>query len=179
MPTDKQRVSVVIDDELYQQLEEYRYTNRIPSLSKAVSQLVGLGIMCKDEPSYTEETENITVTFDKPLLRDILEYQKTNNVDSFSRSVRMLVQFGLVGEEVNRGNLTDPYQHALKRNELLLLAEYLAGASTTEKQEYILYLIRTYKKFANLDTSVDQLVSRQKESIEQMRADESTSANEA
>lgn len=52
MPTDKQQISVVIDDELFHQLEEYRYSNRIPSLSKAVSQLVKLGIMHKNRTVF-------------------------------------------------------------------------------------------------------------------------------
>lgn len=178
MPTEKQRVSVVLSDEIYKQLEEYRFNNRIPSLSKAVSRLIELGLLCKVEPSLTEASEDITVTFDKPLLREILNYQNSNNVDSFSRAVRMLVHFGFLGEEVEHGDLIKPEPHAFKRNEWLLLAEYLAGANTTDKQEFILRLVRGFRHLDYQEPSVE-LNFRQKEIIDQMQENESTFESEA
>lgn len=163
MPTDKQRISVILDDELYQQLEEFRYTHRIPSLSKAVALLIKIGMEYKEEPSLTSDCETISITFDKPLMFDVLKYQYSSNADSFSRAARVLIHLGLIGEEVDRGVLEDPQQHALKRNELLLLAEYLSGAKTTEQQEFILSAIRSYKAFSKLVPSADDLANLQNE----------------
>ena len=44
MPTDKPRFTVTIDEELMKRLEDYRFENRFSSRSKAVVELVRLGL---------------------------------------------------------------------------------------------------------------------------------------
>ncbi len=44
MPTNKPRFTIVIDDELYQKVNDYRYTYRLRSQSEAICKLVEIGI---------------------------------------------------------------------------------------------------------------------------------------
>ncbi len=44
MPTDKPRITVVVDDEMLQQIEDFRFENRYPSRSAAMVELIRLGI---------------------------------------------------------------------------------------------------------------------------------------
>ena len=44
MPTNKPRFTIVIDDSLYQQVNDFRYSNRLKSQSEAICKLVELGI---------------------------------------------------------------------------------------------------------------------------------------
>ena len=44
MPTDKPRITVVVDDEMLQQIEDFRFENRYPSRSAAMVGLIRLGI---------------------------------------------------------------------------------------------------------------------------------------
>lgn len=185
MPTDKQRVSIVLDDDVFEQLEEYRYSNRIPSLSKAALNLIRLGLDHREEPVLSSDTESVSITLDKQLAKDVLNYQINSNADSFSRAACVLLHYGLIGEEVRRGDLDDPHQHALTRNELLLLSEYLAGAQTGEKQEYILSLVRSFKqhstRFDSLyDDKIHGMLNSQQEIIDKWFEDvDITDAHEA
>ena len=44
MPTEKPRFTVIVDDELFQQIEDFRFENRYPSRSAAALELIRLGI---------------------------------------------------------------------------------------------------------------------------------------
>lgn len=43
MPTDKQRFSITVDDNLYRKIEDFRFERRIKSQSKAVNALMEIG----------------------------------------------------------------------------------------------------------------------------------------
>jgi len=51
MPTNKPRYTVIVDDELFEAIEDYRYVNRIPSRSEASVALIRLGIQALKEIS--------------------------------------------------------------------------------------------------------------------------------
>ena len=44
MPTEKPRFTVIVDDEMFQQIEDFRFENRYPSRSAAALELIRLGI---------------------------------------------------------------------------------------------------------------------------------------
>lgn len=44
MPTKKPIISVVLDDELLKKIEDYRFSNRISSRSKALKHIIELGV---------------------------------------------------------------------------------------------------------------------------------------
>lgn len=44
MPTEKPRITVVVDDDMMQQIEDFRFDNRFPSRSAAMVELIRLGI---------------------------------------------------------------------------------------------------------------------------------------
>lgn len=44
MPTEKPRITVVVDDEMLHQIEDFRFENRYPSRSAAMVELIRLGI---------------------------------------------------------------------------------------------------------------------------------------
>ena len=44
MPTEKPRITVVVDDVMMQQIEDFRFENRFPSRSAAMVELIRLGI---------------------------------------------------------------------------------------------------------------------------------------
>ena len=56
MPTDKPRIMITLDDELFQKIEDIRYKNRIPSRSQATLQLLELGIKAMEQ-AQTEKAE--------------------------------------------------------------------------------------------------------------------------
>jgi len=44
MPTQKPQVLLTLDDELMEKIEDYRYSNRIPSRSEAIRRLLESGL---------------------------------------------------------------------------------------------------------------------------------------
>lgn len=44
MPTKKPVISIVLDDETLKKLEDFQYDNRIPSRSKAINQIIKIGL---------------------------------------------------------------------------------------------------------------------------------------
>ena len=44
MPTKRPRFSVIVDEELYMEIEDFRFENRFPSRSAAAVELIRLGI---------------------------------------------------------------------------------------------------------------------------------------
>jgi len=44
MPTKKPIISIVLDEETLKQVEDFQYDNRIPSRSKALNEIIRLGI---------------------------------------------------------------------------------------------------------------------------------------
>lgn len=44
MPTQKPIISVVLDEETLKKVEDYQFENRIPSRSKALNEIIRLGI---------------------------------------------------------------------------------------------------------------------------------------
>ena len=57
--TNKPRVSVTMDADLVERIDDYRYNNRISTQSKAVQQLVKLGFQSMEgkNPGLIDETE--------------------------------------------------------------------------------------------------------------------------
>lgn len=57
MPTEKPRITVVVDDEMLQQIEDFRFENRYPSRSAAMVELIRLGIeqIRKEQAEQVEE----------------------------------------------------------------------------------------------------------------------------
>ena len=49
MPTDKQRVSIVVDDELLMRMNEYQRNRGLSSMSKTASELIMKGLLAQDE----------------------------------------------------------------------------------------------------------------------------------
>lgn len=58
MPTEKPRFTVIVDDEMFQQIEDFRFENRYPSRSAAALELIRLGI----EQIKKEQSEKQTNT---------------------------------------------------------------------------------------------------------------------
>lgn len=67
MPTEKPRYTVIVDEELLKEIDDFRFENRYPSRSAATLELIRIGIeqlkkerkdqkRCKNKPS-SEETE--------------------------------------------------------------------------------------------------------------------------
>lgn len=55
MPTEKPRFTVIVDDEMFQQIEDFRFENRYPSRSAAALELIRLGIeQIKKEQAGTQ-----------------------------------------------------------------------------------------------------------------------------
>jgi metal-responsive CopG/Arc/MetJ family transcriptional regulator len=44
MPTKKPIISIVLDEETLKKVEDFQYNNRIPSRSKALNEIIRLGI---------------------------------------------------------------------------------------------------------------------------------------
>ena len=58
MPTEKPRIMITLDDELFQKIEDIRYKNRIPSRSQATLQLLELGIKAMEQAQAEKVKEN-------------------------------------------------------------------------------------------------------------------------
>ena len=56
MPTEKPRFTVIVDEELLKQIDDFRFENRYPSRSAATLELIRLGIQQikkeKNEPKH-------------------------------------------------------------------------------------------------------------------------------
>lgn len=67
MPTNKPRVMVTVSDDMYQQIENYRYENRFKSQSLAVSDLINKGIqaLLGDDAAITEDDPAISDGIDE------------------------------------------------------------------------------------------------------------------
>lgn len=57
MPTEKPRIMITLDDDLFQQIEDIRYKNRIPSRSQATLKLLELGIKAMLEQQESRQDE--------------------------------------------------------------------------------------------------------------------------
>ena len=58
MPTEKPRFTVIVDDDMFQAIEDFRFENRSPSRSAAALELIRLGI----EQIKKEQEEKQTAT---------------------------------------------------------------------------------------------------------------------
>lgn len=59
MATEKPRFTVIVDDELFQAIEDFRYENRYPSRSAAALELIRRGIeQIKAEQAEKAASEN-------------------------------------------------------------------------------------------------------------------------
>lgn len=61
MPTDKPRYTVIVDEELLKEIDDFRFENRYPSRSAATLELIRLGI----KQLKKEQEEQKTVSNDK------------------------------------------------------------------------------------------------------------------
>lgn len=60
MPTKKPIISVVLDEDMLEKVDDYRFENRISSRSKALNELIKKGIISLEEeksPDIEEEKE--------------------------------------------------------------------------------------------------------------------------
>ena len=56
MPTQKPRYTVIVDEELLKEIDDFRFENRYPSRSSATLELIRLGIeQLKKEQGKTDE----------------------------------------------------------------------------------------------------------------------------
>ena len=55
MPTKKPIISVVLDDELLEKVDDYRFENRISSRSKALQELIKKGIISLEDDDKENE----------------------------------------------------------------------------------------------------------------------------
>lgn len=55
MPTDKPRIMITLDDDMFQQIEDIRYKKRIPSRSQATLKLLELGIKAMLEQQQQDQ----------------------------------------------------------------------------------------------------------------------------
>ena len=57
MPTEKPRFTVIVDDDMFQAIEDFRFENRYPSRSAAALELIRLGIeQIKKEQAEKQQT---------------------------------------------------------------------------------------------------------------------------
>lgn len=66
MPTNKNKFTVIVDDELLKEIEDFRYDNRFRSLSSATVALIHLGLMSSMKELFLkilkEENNNVGAT---------------------------------------------------------------------------------------------------------------------
>ena len=57
MPTSKPRYIVTVDDELNDQIQDFRYRNRFPTMNMALNELLKAGVMATkdDTPDLSEK----------------------------------------------------------------------------------------------------------------------------
>lgn len=56
MATDKPRYSITVDTKLLEQIEDFRYSNRIPTRAEATTELIRLGLeRLKEQSSLDKE----------------------------------------------------------------------------------------------------------------------------
>lgn len=55
MPTKKPIISIVLDEETLKQVEDFQFDNRIPSRSKALNEIIRLGIERLENESKGKE----------------------------------------------------------------------------------------------------------------------------
>lgn len=60
MPTEKPRFTVIVDEELLKQIDDFRFENRYPSRSAATLELIRLGIqqIKKEKNKKKQEPKN-------------------------------------------------------------------------------------------------------------------------
>lgn len=58
MPTEKPRIIITLDNELFQKIEDIRYSHRIPSRSQATLQLLELGIKAMEQAQAEKTKED-------------------------------------------------------------------------------------------------------------------------
>lgn len=50
MPTKKQKILIIFEDELFKRIDDYRFENRINSRSEAIRQLIEQGLAVSAKP---------------------------------------------------------------------------------------------------------------------------------
>lgn len=60
MPTEKPRYTVIVDEELLKEIDDFRFENRYPSRSAATLELIRLGIeqLKKEQEEQKNKTSN-------------------------------------------------------------------------------------------------------------------------
>lgn len=79
MPTDKPRFSIVVTDELYEKINDFRFEKRIKSQSKAVNELIKIGLT-----SILNEDFEIEPNFSK---QEINLVRKYNSLDAHGKKI--------------------------------------------------------------------------------------------
>jgi metal-responsive CopG/Arc/MetJ family transcriptional regulator len=57
MPTKKPIISIVLDDQTLKKVEDFQYENRIPSRSKALNEIIKLGMEQLEKENEEKEGE--------------------------------------------------------------------------------------------------------------------------
>ena len=57
MPTTKPIISIVLDEEMLKKVEDFQYENRIPSRSKALNEIIKLGMEQLDKELDKKEED--------------------------------------------------------------------------------------------------------------------------
>jgi metal-responsive CopG/Arc/MetJ family transcriptional regulator len=58
MATDKPRYSITVDDELFDQIEDFRFNNRFQSRNKATVELIRLGFEALKKQEKADQQQN-------------------------------------------------------------------------------------------------------------------------
>lgn len=58
MPTNKPIVSVVFDEDVLEEVDDYRFANRVSSRSKAINDLIRIGLDNQSKQKEKEQKEN-------------------------------------------------------------------------------------------------------------------------
>ena len=62
MPTEKPRYSITVDDEMLQQIDDFRFENRFNSRSQATTELIRLGLEALRAEQVDESADSKDIT---------------------------------------------------------------------------------------------------------------------
>lgn len=121
MPSNKPRFTIVIDDDLFKQVDDYRYRHRLTSQSKAICDLVerGLNVVLEEEATKKaaeSEKSDSTAHYEDPLANT--EAIQRNPVAALTE---VLCRAGLVGDN---GDISDADLAFLEAAFLLFKAHF-------------------------------------------------------
>lgn len=92
MPTDKPRFTISMDDDLYNQVNDFRFSRKIRSQSKTIVELVRKGIEVENMPT---EKPRVTITMTEEQLGQIESYKFSNKMKNQTQAILSLIERGI------------------------------------------------------------------------------------